>query len=146
MTEDLWVLETSTTATFREKVGFTCLCCILFTASCNRCLFICLLVCQPCPEIAYISLISRLPSLQYQSQKGTQIVSICEKQWVFGLSGEMAGDAESLLKGTTQNFVCSHLPWALAEGGQSGLEMLEENLGLVVLGRELKEQLPGFQG
>ena len=37
-----------------------------------------------------------------------------------------------------QNFICSHLTWAPAEGGQSGLEMLEESLGLVDLGRELK--------
>ena len=29
---------------------------------------------------------------------------------------------------------------ALAEGGQSGLKTLEESLGLVALGRELKEQ------
>ena len=54
----------------------------------------------------------------------------------------MGGDAESLLT-NTQNSICSHLPWALAEGGLSGLEMCEDNLWLVALGKELKEQLPG---
>ena len=38
-----------------------------------------------------------------------------------------------------QNFIFSHLPWTLAEGVQIGLEMLEESLGLVALGTELKE-------
>ena len=31
----------------------------------------------------------------------------------------------------------------MVEVGQSGLEMLEESLGLMALGRELKEQPPG---
>ena len=42
-----------------------------------------------------------------------------------------------------QNFICSHLPWVLAKGGQSGLERLEESLRSMVLGRKLKEQLSG---
>ena len=61
-----------------------------------------------------------------------KITSGCEKQQGFCLPGR---DAESLLKG--ENFICSYLPRALAEGGQSGLEKLEESLGLVSLGREL---------
>ena len=44
---------------------------------------------------------------------------------------------------TTSSQRESHLPWAAAEGGQSGLEMHEESQGLVALGRELKEQPPG---
>ena len=35
-------------------------------------------------------------------------------------------------------------PWAPAEGGQSRLEKLEESLGFVALGRELREQVEGF--
>ena len=31
----------------------------------------------------------------------------------------------------------TEIPWVLAKGGQSGLETLEESLGLVALGREL---------
>ena len=37
--------------------------------------------------------------------------------------------------------VSSHLSWALTEEGQSGLETLEESLGLVAQEREMKEQL-----
>ena len=57
--------------------------------------------------------------------------------------GVMAGDAEGLLKGQHTKFCFSHLPWALAEGGQGGLKTHEETLGLVALGRELKEQPQG---
>ena len=42
--------------------------------------------------------------------------------------------------------VSSHLSWALTEEGQSGLETLEESLGLVAQEREMKEQLPVSQG
>ena len=48
--------------------------------------------------------------------------------------GEMAGDAESLLKGQHTKFHLQHLPWALAEGGQSELETHEESLGTGVSG------------
>ena len=54
----------------------------------------------------------------------------------------MAGGAKCLLKGQSTIFVCSDLPWVSAQGGKSGLETLEETLGLVVLGRKLKEELP----
>ena len=50
-------------------------------------------------------------------------VSVCQR--------EVDGNAESLLKGQHTNFICSHLLWALAEGGQNGLEKLEKSLGLV---------------
>lgn len=40
--------------------------------------------------------------------------------------------------------MCSHLPCALAERGQSGLELCEENPWLVALWIEFKGQLPGF--
>ena len=43
-------------------------------------------------------------------------------------------------------FICSHVPWGPAKGREaewSGPEMLEERLGTVALGRELREQLPG---
>ena len=39
--------------------------------------------------------------------------------------------------------MCSHFLWALAEGGQSGLETHEERLGLVALRREVNGQPPG---
>ena len=42
-----------------------------------------------------------------------------------------------------QNFISSHLHWVAAKGGQSSPEMLVESLGLVDLGRELKEQSRG---
>ena len=45
-----------------------------------------------------------------------------------------------LLKDHTLYSVCSHLHWAPAEVGQSGVEMPEESLGLLALGRELKSQ------
>ena len=32
--------------------------------------------------------------------------------------GEMVGDAESLLKGKSTSFICSHFPWVLAKGGR----------------------------
>ena len=37
-------------------------------------------------------------------------------------------------KANVHNLICSHLTWAPAERGQSGLEMLEESLG-----KELKD-------
>ena len=49
------------------------------------------------------------------------------------------GDIENLLKDQCTKF---HLQ-GMEEGGQSGLEMHEESLGLVALGRELKEKTPG---
>ena len=55
--------------------------------------------------------------------------------------GEIAGDAESPLKSQSTNFGSNLLHWAPAKGGQSRLEMIKESLGLVALGRELKEQL-----
>ena len=51
----------------------------------------------------------------------------------------MVGDAERLLKGQQTKFHLQPLTTP-AEGGQSGPEMLEESLGLVALGRDLKEQ------
>ena len=86
---------------------------------------------------------SGLPSLQHQSQKGTQKHPAVKSSRGSVSQGEMAGDAESLLRAKAQNFVGRHLPWVLAEAGLSGLETLEESLGLVALGRQLKEQLPG---
>ena len=47
-------------------------------------------------------------------------------------------------RANTQNFVGSHLPWVPEEEGQSGLEMLEESLGLVAQRRQLKDQPPGY--
>ena len=57
--------------------------------------------------------------------------------------GEIAGDIGSHYVVNMQNSIFSHLPCATAEGGQSGLEVHEKNLGLVALGRELMEQPPG---
>ena len=51
----------------------------------------------------------------------------------------MARDADSLLNCQYTKFVCSHVPWALAQG----LETHEQSVGLVALGKELEEQLPG---
>ena len=70
---------------------------------------------------------ARLPSLQYQSQNGTQITSSCEKHQEFYLPGRDSWRPREPLKEPTQkNLICSHLPWALAE----------KNLGLVALGTE----------
>ena len=87
----------------------------------------------------------RLGFTAYSNRAGkeTQITSTCEKHRDTVSQGKMARDAESLLKVRHTKFHCSHLPWALVEGRQSGLEMLEERLGLVALGRELKEPTPG---
>ena len=51
----------------------------------------------------------------------------------------MAGDGESLLRANAHNVICNHAPWAPADREQSGLETLEESLGLVDLRKELKE-------
>ena len=56
--------------------------------------------------------------------------------------GEMAGDSENLLKGQCTKFHLQPLTLHSARG-QNELQMLEETLGMVALGRELKEQLPG---
>lgn len=40
--------------------------------------------------------------------------------------------------------MCSHSPWAPVEGGQSGLELCEENPGLGSLGLELGRQPTWF--
>ena len=53
-------------------------------------------------------------------------VSICQ--------GEMAEDSESLLKGNAQNIVCSHLPWALAKGGHTGLQIWRRAWGWCLWG------------
>ena len=55
--------------------------------------------------------------------------------------GEMAGDAETLLKVQHTKFCLQPLTVG-SNTGQSRLEMCE-SLGQVALGRELKEQLPG---
>ena len=82
-----------------------------------------------------------LPSLQHHSQKRTQITSSYEKQKGFYLPGWDDGRQREPPKGPMhKNLICSHLHWALAEGG---LEILEQSLWLVALGRELKEQPPG---
>ena len=58
--------------------------------------------------------------------------------------GREGRDAGTFLKGQHTNCICSQLPWATAEGGQSRLEPCEESLGLLVaLGRDMKGQLPG---
>lgn len=40
----------------------------------------------------------------------------------------------------THNYIHSHTPWVLAEGGWSGLKLGEERVEFVVLGRKLKGQ------
>ena len=71
-------------------------------------------------------------------------------QWLGGsplevcdLNPKVVSPAYSTSAGKEPRYFCSHLPWSQAEGGKSGLEILEESLGLVVLRRELKEQPPG---
>ena len=84
------------------------------------------------------------PSLQHQSwQRNPYNLPPVKSSGVSIHQGEMAGDAESLLKGQSKKFYLQPIPWALAEGEQSGLEMLEDHLRLVAMGRELKVQPPG---
>ena len=45
-------------------------------------------------------------------------------------------------KVNAKNLIHSHLPWAPAEGGQSGLDTNEERQVTLIVGRELKKQLP----
>ena len=80
---------------------------------------------------------------KYQRWKWTQITSSCEKQWGFCLSGRDVWRLREPLKDQSTKFHLQPLTWGPAEGGQSGLEMLEKSLRLVALGRELKEQPPG---
>ena len=56
---------------------------------------------------------------------------------------DMTRDAHNLSRANAQNFTCIHLFWAVAEGEQSELDMCDENLGLVALGRKLKGQPSG---
>ena len=79
------------------------------------------------------------------TRRGAQIHLAVKSSQVSVHQREIAGDAERLLKVNTQHFIGSYLPWAQAKTGQGGLEMHEESLvGLVTLGKELKEQPPGF--
>ena len=73
------------------------------------------------------------PDYITKTRKATQIPSSYEKQQHFCIPGKDGWRFREPLKANTQNFICSHLPWALAEGGQSGLETREESLGLVAL-------------
>ena len=93
-----------------------------------------------------VGLNPKLASLAYSTRtgKGTQITYGCEKQQGFCPSERDSWRNRDPLKGPTQkNSICSHLPWAPAQGGQSGLETQEESLELVALGRYLREQPPG---
>ena len=65
-------------------------------------------------------------------------VSVCQ--------GGTAGDSESLLKGQHIKFCLHPLTLGSSRGraeSTRGLETLEESLGLVALGRQLREQPPG---
>lgn len=57
---------------------------------------------------------------------------------------EMDGNAGTLLKDNIQNFICSHSPWALEKGGQSGLQLYEQKPGLGALELELRGQPAQF--
>ena len=84
-----------------------------------------------------------LSSLQHESREGTQITQGYEKQRGSVCQERQLEMQRASDRANAQYFVCSHLPGVPAEGGLSGLEMLEESLGLVALGRELEEQSPG---
>ena len=85
----------------------------------------------------------RLPSLQSQSLKSTQIPFSCEKWQGCSLLEMDNWRCKEPFKGPTHKFfICSHLPWALAKQGQSGLETLGRQ-GTVALRRELRKQPPG---
>ena len=87
-----------------------------------------------------------LPSLQHQSPKRNQITSSCEKQLGFSLPWTESWSYREPFKEPTHKFHLQSLILGSSKGrGQSGLGMLEESLGTVALGRELREQLPGSQ-
>lgn len=83
-----------------------------------------------------LSSISRTP----EPGRGALITSVCEKQWDFYPTGRDRRPGETQAPSQTaniQNFVHSHLPRALMEGGCGRLKLREESLWLVALGREL---------
>ena len=84
------------------------------------------------------------PSQQHHSQKGIQKISSCEKWQGFCLPRKDDWRHREPLKGQTHtiSFVTTY-PRVLAKGQLSGLDMLKENLGMVTLGRELREQPAG---
>ena len=72
--------------------------------------------------------------------EGTQMTSRCEKWQDSCLPGRNSWRHRRPLKGPRHKIL--FVAWAPTEGGQSGLETFEESLGLVSLGRELREQRP----
>ena len=80
-----------------------------------------------------------LPRLSHQRPISTQITSSCEKCQVSLCQGQMALVTESHLKGQCTKI---HLQPLTLSSSKGRAERLEESLGMVALGRELKEQLP----
>lgn len=70
--------------------------------------------------------------------------------WLWNAAGELSdrkrggGNAGTLLK--SQHIKCHVQPssWAVAEAGQSGLELCEQKSGLGTLGLDLRRQTPWF--
>ena len=57
--------------------------------------------------------------------------------------GEIAQEADTLLKSQCTKLCLQSLVWAPVEGGQGETEPRGESLGLVAQGRELKSEWPG---
>ena len=82
---------------------------------------------------------AEIPGLEYQSPKSTQITS---KWQGYSLPGIDNWRCKELFKGPMHKFsFAATYPglWQRWGEGQSGLEKLEEILGMEVLGRELKD-------
>ena len=66
-----------------------------------------------------------------------------KSSWVSLSQGEMTRELESLSKGQHTKFSLQSVTLGSSRGRESGLEALEKSLGVVALGRKLKDQPPG---
>ena len=83
------------------------------------------------------------PAYSTRTWKGTQKTPSCEKQQGFCLPGrDGCRDTEPLKRPNKKMFLQPLTP-GYSRGGESRLETHEESVGLVALGRKLKEQPPG---
>ena len=83
----------------------------------------------------------KLGSPAYTEPKSTQITPSCEKWWGFSLPEMDGWRCREVFKGPMHkvSFAATYRALAKEEGAQSGLEMLEERLRMMTLGRGLRE-------
>ena len=83
------------------------------------------------------------PAYSTRARKGTQITFSCEKYRDFCLPGRNDWRRREPRKGPTHKIPFIATYPGLQQRGQNGLETCKESLGLVALGREMKEESLG---